>query len=72
MVLVSVRAEGSICPSEPPRECVVYKIPSRRARAWPSASASKGILHTRGVKVSHVIVGCRVINHHPNATLQAS
>ena len=26
---------------------VVYKIPYRRARAWPSACASKGILHTR-------------------------
>ena len=25
---------------------VVYKIPYRRARAWPSARASKGILHT--------------------------
>ena len=24
----------------------VYKIPYRRARAWPSARASKGILHT--------------------------
>ena len=26
-------------------ECVVYKIPYRRARAWPSARVSKGILH---------------------------
>ena len=26
--------------------CLVYKIPYRRARAWPSARASKGILHT--------------------------
>ena len=25
---------------------LVYKIPYRRARAWPSARASKGILHT--------------------------
>ena len=25
---------------------VVYKIPYRRVRAWPSARASKGILHT--------------------------
>ena len=24
----------------------VYKIPYRRARAWPSGCASKGILHT--------------------------
>ena len=24
----------------------VYNIPYRRARAWPSARASKGILHT--------------------------
>ena len=27
-------------------ESLVYKIPYRRARAWPSARASKGILHT--------------------------
>ena len=27
-------------------ERFVYKIPYRRARAWPSARASKGILHT--------------------------
>ena len=26
---------------------LVYKIPYRRARAWPSARASKGILHTK-------------------------
>ena len=26
---------------------VLYKILYRRARAWPSARASKGILHTR-------------------------
>ena len=25
---------------------LVYKIPYRSARAWPSARASKGILHT--------------------------
>ena len=25
---------------------IVYKIPYRRARAWPSARASKGIMHT--------------------------
>ena len=28
------------------RTRLVYKIPYRRARAWPSARASKGILHT--------------------------
>ena len=28
---------------------VVYKIPYRRARAWPSARASKGIVHTNNL-----------------------
>ena len=36
------------------RAVVVYKIPYRRARAWPCGRvrrASKGILHTRAVDI---------------------
>ena len=41
----------------------VYKIPFRRARAWPSARASKGILHTSQIlKVGFVYL--------PNKTSQ--
>ena len=38
---------------------LVYKIPYRRVRAWPSARASKGILHT-----IHTPTGVILVIHH--------
>ena len=33
---------------------IVYKIPYRRPRAWPSARASKGILHTSKMIINKI------------------
>ena len=45
----------------PSRTLIVYNIPYRRARAWPSARASKGILHTRTLTLFNLFYLCSVL-----------